>query len=168
MLAPLPCSCIETNYLRTRLTDATSRSSSRHRASRDQLPETTTRRIRRTAGVFGRQTCGRCRRPSLTMLHWTALQHVPRRNERKSARACSSSLTSTTHFGIDTMAHLIYFKCRECGEVFTRFEDRFSVIHFLTMEPHLCPRCFSRRTHPGGMGWIFRLIEWLRRNQSLY
>ena len=25
----------------------------------------------------------------------------PRRNERKSARACSSSLTSTTHFGID-------------------------------------------------------------------
>jgi len=66
------------------------------------------------------------------------------------------------------MAHLIYFKCRECGEVFTRFEDHFSVIHFLTMEPHLCPRCFSRRTHPGGMGWIFRLIEWLRKNQSLY
>lgn len=66
------------------------------------------------------------------------------------------------------MAHLIYFKCRECGEVFTRFEDRFSVIHFLTMEPHLCPKCYSTRTHPGGMGWIFRLIEWLRRNQSLY
>ena len=35
------------------------------------------------------------------MLHWTALQYAPRRNERKSARACSSSLTSTTHFGID-------------------------------------------------------------------
>lgn len=69
---------------------------------------------------------------------------------------------------LTSMAHLIYFKCRECGEVFTRFEDHFSVIHFLTMEPHLCPRCFSRRTHPGGMGWIFRLIEWLRRNQSLY
>ena len=61
------------------------------------------------------------------------------------------------------MEDLIYFKCRECGEVFTRFEDRFSVIHFLTMEPHLCPKCFSRRTHPGGMGWIFRLIEWLHK-----
>ena len=103
VLAPLPCSCIETNYLRTRLTDATSRSSSRHRASRDQLPETTTRRIRRTAGVFGRQTCGRCRRPSRTMLHWTALQNALRRNERRSARACNYSSINTMHFGIDTM-----------------------------------------------------------------
>ena len=66
------------------------------------------------------------------------------------------------------MKHLIYFRCRECGEVFTHIEDRFSVIHFLTMEPHLCPKCYSKRTHPGGMGWIFRLIEWLRKNQSLY
>ena len=103
VLAPLPCSCIETNYLRTRLTDATSRSSSRHRASRDQLPETTTRRIRRTAGVSGRQTCGRCRRPSQTMLHWTALQNALRRNERRSARACNYSSINTMHFGIDTM-----------------------------------------------------------------
>ena len=30
------------------------------------------------------------------------------------------------------MEDLIYFKCRECGEVFTRFEDRFSVIHSFT------------------------------------
>ena len=53
-------------------------------------------------------------------------------------------------FGIDTMAHLIYFRYRKCGEVV------------------LCPKCFSRRTHPEGKGWVFRLIEWLRKNQSLY
>ena len=53
-------------------------------------------------------------------------------------------------FGIDTMAHLIYFRYRECGEAV------------------LCPKCYSTRNHPGGMGWVFRLIEWLRKNQSLY
>ena len=33
------------------------------------------------------------------MTHWIALQNAPIRNERKSARECSSSLTNTTHFG---------------------------------------------------------------------
>ena len=33
------------------------------------------------------------------MTHWIALQNAPIRNGRNSARECSSSLTSTTHFG---------------------------------------------------------------------
>ena len=50
------------------------------------------------------------------------------------------------------MEDLIYFKCRECGEVFTRFEDRFSIIHFLTMEPTSAPGAYQEEPTPEEWG----------------
>ena len=51
---------------------------------------------------------------------------------------------------------IVYYRCRDCGKVFVKHERFKSVLRYYTDETPMCPECFSRRTNPPGIGWLFR------------
>lgn len=57
---------------------------------------------------------------------------------------------------------IVYYRCRDCGNVFVKHEHFKPVFFYLTGESPMYPECFSRRTNPPGIGWLFKLMEILK------
>lgn len=61
---------------------------------------------------------------------------------------------------------IVYYRCRDCGKVFVKHERFKSVLRYCTDETPMCPECFSRRTNPPGIGWLFRIKELLSKKSK--
>ena len=62
---------------------------------------------------------------------------------------------------------IVYYRCRDCGKVFVKHERFKSVLRYYTDETPMCPECFSRRTNPPGIGWLFRIKELLTTSDGI-